>query len=200
VADAVLSATGRLPNSRGIGLEQSGVALADNGAIRVDQRQRSSVPSIHAVGDVSSRLQLTPVALAEAMLVADELFGDGTRKMDYDFIPTAVFTHPNIATVGLTEAEARLRHGEVSIYRSTFKSLKHTLSGAATRTLMKLIVDAASQRVVGLHMVGEDAGEVVQGFAVALRVGATKAEFDATIGIHPTVAEEFVTLRTPVAE
>jgi glutathione reductase (NADPH) len=198
-ADAVLCATGREPNTRGLGLEAAGVVLADNGAIRVDDRQRSSVPSIHAVGDVSSRVQLTPVATAEAMVLVDQLFGHGTRRMDYDSIPTAVFTHPNIATVGWTEAEARLRCGEVSIYRSSFKALKHTLSGRPSRTLVKLVVDTPTQRVVGLHMVGEDAGEVVQGFAVALRAGATKAQFDATLGIHPTVAEEFVTLRVPVA-
>jgi len=200
VADAVLCATGRVPNTRGLGLEGAGVALADHGAVQVDERQRSSVPSIHAVGDVSSRLQLTPVALAEATVVVDQLFGDGTRRMDYDLVPTAVFTHPNIGTVGMTEAEARQRCGEVAVYRSTFKALKHTLSGRATRTLVKLVVEASTQRVLGLHMVGDEAGEVVQGFAVALRAGATKADFDATLGIHPTVAEEFVTLRAPVAE
>lgn len=199
VADAVLCATGRVPNTRAIGLEAAGVALSETGAIRVDHRQRSSVPSIHAVGDVSSPMHLTPVALAEAMVVVDQLFGDGTRRMDYDFIPTAVFTHPNIATVGQTEADARLRYGEISVYRSNFKALKHALSGRTTRTLVKLVVEASTQRVVGLHMVGEDAGEVVQGFAVALRAGATKAQFDATLGIHPTAAEEFVALRTPVA-
>ena len=156
------------------------------------------MPSIFAAGDVSTRVQLTPVALAEAMVIVDALFGDGKRKMDYEFIPTAVFTHPNIGTVGLTEAQARERFAKVQVFRSEFKALKHTLSGSGERTLMKLVVDAQSDRVVGLHMVGADAGEIVQGFAVAMKAGATKAVFDGTIGIHPTMAEEFVTMRQPV--
>jgi len=197
-ADAVLAATGRRPNVTGLGLEAEGVRLAERGAIAVDDRFRTSVPHIHAVGDVVDRLQLTPVALAEAMVVVDQLFGSGTRTLDYEHIPTAVFTHPNVGTVGLTEAQAREKFGRLRIYRTDFKPLKHTLSGSTERTLMKLVVDDASDRVVGLHMVGADAGEIVQGFAVALRAGATKAIFDATIGIHPTAAEEFVTLRTPV--
>jgi glutathione reductase (NADPH) len=138
------------------------------------------------------------VALGEAMVLADRLFGQGERKMGYDFIPTAVFTHPNIGTVGYSELDARKTFAKVSIYRSDFKALKHTLSGNAERTLMKLVVDDASDRVVGLHMVGADAGEVVQGFAVAMKAGATKALFDSTIGIHPTAAEEFVTMREAV--
>jgi glutathione reductase (NADPH) len=144
-------------------------------------------------------LQLTPVALAEAMVVVDQLFGQGRRRMDYEIVPTAVFTHPSIGTVGLTETQARERFGAVRIFRSEFRALKHTLSGNAERTLMKLVVDAASDRVVGLHMVGADAGETIQGFAVAMKAGATKAVFDSTIGIHPTAAEEFVTMREPVA-
>ncbi|MBI5276700.1 MAG: glutathione-disulfide reductase [Burkholderiales bacterium] len=197
-ADAILYATGRVPNAANLGLEEAGVKFEGRGAVVVDQHYQTSVPSIHALGDVTDRIQLTPVALGEAMVVAQRLFGDGKRTLGYDFIPTAVFTHPNIGTVGFSEEEARQRYGEVTIFRSEFKALKHTLSGSAERTLMKLVVDTASDRVVGLHMVGPDAGEVVQGFAVAMKAGATKAVFDATIGIHPTAAEEFVTMRDPV--
>lgn len=198
-ADAVLYATGRVPNVAGLGLEAAGLALSPHGAIPVDDDYRTAVPHILAIGDVTARLQLTPVALAEAMVVVDQLFGESRRRMDYEFVPTAVFTHPSIGTVGLSEAQARERFGAVRIFRSEFRALKHTLSGNAERTLMKLVVDAASDRVVGLHMVGADAGETVQGFAVAMRAGATKALFDSTIGIHPTAAEEFVTMREPIA-
>ncbi len=198
VADTVLYATGRGPNTRGLGLEEAGVKVGPRGEVLVDADYRSNIPSILAVGDVTDRVQLTPVALAEAMVVVDQLFGEGRRRLDYEFIPTAVFTHPNIGTVGLTEAQARERHGVIRVYQSEFRALKHALSGSPERTLLKVVVDDASDRVVGLHMVGADAGETVQGFAVALRAGATKAVFDATIGIHPTVAEEFVTMREPV--
>jgi glutathione reductase (NADPH) len=187
-----------VPNVSGLGLEAAGVRQAATGAIMVGEHFRTCVPSIHAVGDVTARLQLTPVALAEAMVVVDQLFGEGRRNLSYELVPTAVFTHPNIGTVGLTEKQARERHGELRIFRSEFRALKHTLSGQPERTLMKLVVDAASDRVVGLHMVGPDAGEIVQGFAVAMKAGATKALFDSTIGIHPTAAEEFVTMREPV--
>lgn len=197
-ADTVLFATGRVPNTQGLGLEAAGVKLDDKGAIAVDAHYRTSVPSIYAVGDVSTRVQLTPVALAEAMVVVDELFGSARRRMDYEFIPTAVFTHPNIGTCGYSETDARAKFGEVTVFSSEFKSLRHTLSGSSERTFMKLVVDKKSDRVVGLHMVGADAGEVVQGFAVAMRAGATKALFDSTIGIHPTAAEEFVTMREPM--
>jgi len=197
--DAVLVATGRWPNATGLGLEAVGVQLNEHGAIVVDEEFRTTVPHILAVGDVIDRVQLTPVALAEAMVVVDRLFGEGRRRIDYDNIPTAVFTHPNIGTVGLSEAQARERHGRLRIYRSEFRPLKHTLSGSTERSLMKLVVDDATDRVLGVHMVGADAGEIVQGFAVALKAGATKAVFDATIGIHPTAAEEFVTMREPVA-
>jgi glutathione reductase (NADPH) len=197
-ADTVLFATGRVPNTQGLGLEAAGVKLDERGAIAVDAHYRTSVPSIHAVGDVSTRVQLTPVALAEAMVVVDELFGKGKRRLDYEFIPTAVFTHPNIGTCGYSEIDARAKFGEVTVFSSEFKSLRHTLSGSTERTFMKLVVDKASDRVVGLHMVGADAGEVVQGFAVAMRAGATKAIFDSTVGIHPTAAEEFVTMREPM--
>jgi glutathione reductase (NADPH) len=198
-ADAVLYATGRVPNVAGLGLEAAGVAQRKDGAIIVDEHYQSSVPSVHALGDVTARVQLTPVALGEAMVLVDRLFGSGRRTMGYDFIPTAVFTHPNIGTVGYGESAARDKFGKVTVYRSEFKALKHTLSGSSERTFMKLIVDQASDRVVGLHMVGSDAGEIVQGFAVAMKAGATKAVFDSTIGIHPTAAEEFVTMREPVA-
>ncbi|MGH8034597.1 MAG: glutathione-disulfide reductase, partial [Lysobacterales bacterium] len=202
LVDTVLYATGRQPNAGGIGLEALGVAVNDVGAIQVNERYQTSVPSIYALGDVTARLQLTPVALGEAMVVVDQLFGPAAdrkpRSMSYEFIPSAVFTHPNIGTVGYTEAEAREKFGKVSVYRADFKALRHTLSGSTERTLMKLLVEDATDRVVGLHMVGSDAGEIVQGFAVAMKAGATKAVFDSTIGIHPTAAEEFVTLREPI--
>ena len=202
VADAVLYATGRSANVGRLGLDALGVARNADGGVRVDARVRTSVASIRALGDVSTHVQLTPVALAEAMALVDDLFapedGRAPREMSYEFIPTAVFTHPNVGTVGHTEHAARERFGDVAVYRAEFRPLKHTLSESHERTLVKLLVDAASDRVVGLHMVGPDAGEIVQGFAVALRAGATKALFDTTLGIHPTLAEEFVTLREPV--
>ena len=203
VVDAALYATGRLPNVAGLGLDAVGVAQDAQGAILVDEDYRSNVPSIYALGDVTGRAQLTPVALGEAMKLVDHLYGPApgkaARGMDYELVPTAVFSHPNIAIVGLTEAQARARHGAIQVFRSEFRALRHTLSGSSERTLMKLVVDAASDRVVGLHMVGAEAGEIVQGFAVAMKAGATKAVFDATLGIHPTAAEEFVTMREPVA-
>ena len=198
-ADVVLYATGRAPNVAGLGLAEVGVRQRANGAIEVDEHFATSVPGVYALGDVVGRLELTPVALAEAMALVDQLFGPPpgktARRMSYANIPTAVFTHPPIGTVGLTEQQAREQFGAVRVYRSDFKPLKHTLSGSSERTLVKLVVDDASDRVLGLHMVGADAGEIVQGFAVALQCGATKAQFDATIGVHPTSAEEFVTLR-----
>ena len=196
-ADTVLCATGRTPNTAGLGLEALGVALAPNGAVVVDEAYRSNVPGIFAIGDVIDRVQLTPVALAEAMALVDSFFGEGGRSVDYMHIPTAVFTHPNIGTIGLSEEAARARFQRIAVYRTDFRPLRHTLSGSSERTLMKLVVDSANDRVVGLHMVGADAGETIQGFAVAMKAGATKAVFDATLGIHPTAAEEFVTMRTP---
>ncbi len=202
VVDAALYATGRVPKVDGMGLDAVGVAQGADGRILVDANYRTNVPSIYALGDVTSRVQLTPAALGEAMQLVDHLYGPAAgkppREMSYELIPTAVFSHPNIGTVGLTEAEARERHGEIRVFRSEFRALRHTLSGSEERTLMKLVVDAASDRVVGLHMVGAEAGEIVQGFAVAMKAGATKAVFDATLGIHPTAAEEFVTMREPV--
>ncbi len=204
VVDAVLYATGRVPNVQGLGLEAVGVVQGKEGAVVVNDDYQTNVPSIYALGDVTARIQLTPVALGEAMVLVDHLFGPQASKakrgMSYQFIPTAVFTHPNIGTVGYTEIEARKKFGNVTIFRSEFKALKHTLSGSTERTLMKLVVQDATDRVVGLHMVGPDAGEIVQGFAVAMKAGATKAVFDSTIGIHPTVAEEFVTMREPVGK
>ena len=200
--DTILYATGRVPNVQGMGLRELGVVLGRDGAIVIDENYRTSVPSVYALGDVTARVQLTPVALGEAMALVDHLFGPvagrTVRGMSYQFIPTAVFTHPNVGTVGFSEADARARFGAVTVYRSEFKALKHTLSGSSERTLMKLVVEDATDRVVGLHMVGADAGDIVQGFAVAMKAGATKAVFDSTIGIHPTSAEEFVTMREPV--
>ena len=195
--DLVMYATGRAPNTRGLGLEEAGVALAANGALKVDDFFRSSVPSVYAIGDVIDRIQLTPVATAEGTLLANTLFNNSPRRMDYDNVPTAVFSHPNVATVGLGEDEARKRYGEVEVYATRFRPLRATLSGSAERVFMKLVVDRKTDRVLGAHMVGADAGEVIQGFAVALKCGATKAQFDATVGIHPTGAEEFVTMRAP---
>lgn len=201
MADTVLYATGRVPNVKDLGLEAVGVAQGGKGEVIVNEHYQTNVPSIYAVGDVTNRVQLTPVALGEAMVVVDQLFGPAAgkppRDMSYDYIPTAIFTHPSVGTVGLSETQARERFGEVTVFRSEFKALKHTLSGSTERTLMKLIVDTATDRVVGLHMVGAEAGEIVQGFAVAMKAGATKAVFDSTIGIHPTAAEEFVTMRSP---
>jgi glutathione reductase (NADPH) len=196
--DGVMLATGRAPNTRGIGLENAGVRLAGNGAVMVDADFQSSVPSIHAIGDAIDRVLLTPVALAEGMVVAERLFNGGGRIFDYENIPTTIFSHPNVGTVGMSEAEARRRGLSIAIYRSTFTPLKHTLTGRAEKVLMKLVVDETSDRVLGVHMVGAEAGEIIQGFAVALKCGATKGQFDATIGIHPTTAEEFVTLREAV--
>jgi len=197
-ADAVLYATGRVPKTRSIGLEQAGVALDEVGAVRVDRLSRSSVPSIWAIGDATNRINLTPVAIHEGVCVARTLFAGVDTQPDHTGVASAVFSQPPIGTVGPTEAAAREIYAEVDVYRSTFRALKHTLTGREERTLMKLIVDRASDRVVAAHMVGADAGEIIQGFAVALKCGATKAQFDATLGIHPTSAEEFVTMRDPV--
>jgi glutathione reductase (NADPH) len=194
-ADLVLFATGRRPNTAQLGLEAAGVKLAKDGAILVNEYSTTSVPSIHAVGDVTNRINLTPVATAEAMWLARTLFRGEPTPVDHENVPTAVFANPNLASVGLSEEKARERHGEVDIYKASFRSLKLTMTQEKERTFMKLVVERASQRVVGAHMIGADAGEVIQGVAIAVKMGATKAQFDATIGIHPTAAEEFVTLR-----
>ncbi len=197
-ADAVLHATGRVATSDGLGLVDAGITVNADGTVPVDAHFQTNLPSVYAIGDLVGRKALTPVALAEAMVLVDQLFGTTRRPaLDYDLVPTAVFTHPNISTVGLSESDARERHGDVRIYRSEFKPLLHTLSGSSERVLMKIVVDGGSDRVLGMHMVGYDAGEVVQGFAVAVQCGITKAQLDRTIGIHPTAAEEFVTMRDP---
>ncbi|MFZ1416635.1 MAG: glutathione-disulfide reductase [Defluviicoccus sp.] len=198
-ADAVMAATGRAPLTADLGLESAGVALNGKGAVVVDADQRTSVPTIYAVGDCTDRLNLTPVAIREGQAVADSLFGPAPARANHDGVPTAVFSQPPAATVGLSEAAARERFADVRIFRTAFRPMKQQMTGGQGRTMMKLVVDAASDRVVGAHMVGTDAPEIIQGIAIALQCGATKADFDATIGIHPTAAEEFVTLRTPVA-
>jgi glutathione reductase (NADPH) len=193
--DLVLCATGRAPNTRGLGLEKAGVAVNSDGSIPVDGYSRTSVENIYAIGDVTNRRNLTPVAIAEGRAIAETLFNGRPMAVDYENVPSAVFSQPPIGTVGLTESEARERYPEIDIYKSAFRPLKHTLSGRDERAFMKLVVDRGTDRVVGCHMLGPDAGEIIQGFAVALKCGATKAQFDATIGIHPTAAEEFVTMR-----
>lgn len=194
--DVVLAATGRRARTQGLGLEHTAVQLDKAGNVMVDAGFRTAEPSILALGDVVGRMPLTPVALAEGMFVADQLFGSGTRRMSYENIPTAVFSHPNLATVGLTEATARQRHGDIRVFETEFRHLRHTLSGNPERTYMKVVVDTASDRVLGMHMMGAEAGEIIQGFAAAMVAGITKQQLDSTIGIHPTAAEEFVTLRT----
>ena len=198
--DQILYAIGRRPNIAGLGLERAGVALGDSGGVKVDGFYRTSVPSIFAIGDVIDRVQLTPVALAEGMVVARHLFAGQDTEVDYAQIPTAVFSQPPLATVGLTEAQAREAYGAVDIYRSRFTPMKHTMTGRDEKTLMKLVVARDSQKVVGAHMLGQDGPEIIQGIGIALKAGATKADFDRTIGIHPTAAEEFVTMREPVLE
>ncbi|WP_299975768.1 glutathione-disulfide reductase [uncultured Pseudoteredinibacter sp.] len=197
--DCVMYATGRRAKTQGLGLENTNVEMRANGSIVVNENYQTAEPSIYALGDVIGGIELTPVALAEGMALAHNLFGEGGRKVDYDNIPTAVFSQPNIATVGLTEAQANEKYANVDVYKSEFKHMKHTLSGLPERTLMKIIVDRDTDKVLGCHMVGSEAGEIIQGLAVAIRAGATKAIFDSTIGIHPTAAEEFVTMREPVS-
>jgi glutathione reductase (NADPH) len=198
-ADQILYATGRVPLTKNLGLEKTGAQLKENGAVVVDEYSKSSVDNIYAIGDCTDRMMLTPVAIAEGMAVANTLFNNKPTRPGYLNVPTAVFSTPNCGTVGLTEQEARQRNFSVDIYRSSFRPLKHTLTGRDERTMMKLVVDGATDRVLGCHMVGPDAGEITQGLAVALNCGATKAQFDATIGIHPTAAEEFVTMRAKIA-
>ena len=196
--DAIMYATGRKPKTANLGLENTAVELTDKGSIVVNDDYQTAEPSIYAVGDVIDRMQLTPVALAEGMALARNLYSDKKdHKVDYDFIATAVFCQPNIGTVGYTEEQAKERYEQVAVYKSDFKHMKHTLSGVDERTFMKLLVDQKTDKVIGCHMVGSDAGEIVQGLAVAIKAGATKADFDSTIGIHPTAAEEFVTMREP---
>lgn len=193
--DLVFFATGRQANVRGLGLEALGISLDARGAIPVDAQLRTAVPSIYAIGDVTDRVNLTPVATAEGHALADTLFGSNPRSVSLQNVPSAVFSSPPIACVGLTEEQAAAR-GPVDIYLTKFTPMRHTLSGRGRKTLMKLVVDATTQKVIGAHMLGEDSPEIIQGVAIAVVMGATKADFDRTIGIHPTAAEEFVTLRT----
>ena len=197
-ADLVLAATGRAPATAGLGLAEAGVATAPNGAVRVDDGYRTSASNVYAIGDVIDRVALTPVAIAEGMCVAYNLFAGEERRVCYENVPTAIFCQPNIGTVGPTEEAARQRCANLAVYESTFRPLKHTLTGRSERTLMKLLVDGDDDRVLAAHMCGPEAGEIVQGLGVAITAGATKADFDRTIGIHPTAAEEFVTMRETV--
>ena len=197
-SDMVLYATGRRPLIDGLGLESVGVELKPNSSVKVDDYYQTTVPSIYAIGDVIGGFQLTPVALAEGMAIVDNLVKGQKRKVDYSNIATAVFCQPNIGTVGLSAEDAEQKYpGDITLFKSDFKHLKHTLSGLDERTYMKLVVQTSTDIVLGAHMVGSDAGEIIQGLAIALKCGATKAQFDSTIGIHPTAAEEFVTMRTP---
>jgi glutathione reductase (NADPH) len=199
-AEVVMWATGRRPNTRGLGLQELGVALDEHGAIIVDEWSRTNVPGVFAVGDVTNRQNLTPVAIADGRALAETLFNDNPSKIDHEGVPTAVFSQPQVGTVGLTELQARARFPHVDVYRTHFRPMKHILPGREERTMMKLVVDKDTDRVLGVHMVGADAAEIIQGFAVALKCGATKRQFDATVGIHPTSAEEFVTMAKPVVE
>lgn len=195
-SDCVLYATGRRPRTQGLGLDKVGVACDEEGHIVVDGHFQTSVPTIYAIGDVIGGFELTPMALAQGMAVAKALFQAKPTKVDTELVPTAVFTQPSFATVGLSEEAAREQRLDIAVFTSKFTQLKHTLAGNGEKTLMKLIVEKATDRVLGAHMVGPDAAEIIQGLAVAIRAGATKAHFDSTLGIHPSAAEEFVTMRT----
>ncbi|WP_028309849.1 glutathione-disulfide reductase [Derxia gummosa] len=197
-ADAVLNALGRVPNSAGLGLEEAGVRIdAKTGAVVVDAFSRTSVPGIFAVGDVTNRIALTPVAIAEARAFVDTEFGGAARHIDHALVASAVFSQPPIGSIGLSEQAAKAKGFDVTVFESDFRPMKNTISGRNERSYMKLVVDRASDKVLGLHMIGVDAGELVQGFAVAVTMGATKADFDRTIAVHPTAGEEFVLMRTP---
>lgn len=188
-------ATGRRSLTNDLGIEKVGLMTRNNATIETNEQFQTSIPSIYALGDVIGTPELTPVATAQAMVFVNQQYGDGTRTISYDNIPTAIFCQPNIGTVGLSEEALKAKGVAVDVYQSEFKHLKHTLSGSDERVLMRMLVDKGTQKVLGMHMVGPDAGEVIQGFAVAVKAGLTKDQFDATIGIHPTMAEEFVTLR-----
>ena len=192
-ADAVLFAVGRKPNVEGLGLEEAGVDLGTRGEVKVDDANRTNVPSIFAVGDVTDRIQLTPVAIREGQAFAETQFGSGgVVKVDYDCVPHAVFSHPPIASVGLTESDARNRYGTVKVYTSDFRAMKNVMAGRNERSLYKLVVDEASERVVGIHMIGPDSPEILQAAAIAVKAGLKKADFDATVALHPTMSEELV--------
>ena len=198
-ADTIMYATGRVPNVMDLGLENVSVEQKTSGAIVVNDQFQTAEPSVYAIGDVIDRVQLTPVALAEGMALVRNLYAGKNQQVDYDLIATAVFCQPNIGTVGLSEEKSRELYENVDVYKSTFRAMKHTISGSDEKTFMKMLVDRDSDKVLGVHMVGPDAGEIIQGIAVALKAGATKAVFDSTIGIHPTAAEEFVTMREPAS-
>jgi glutathione reductase (NADPH) len=195
-ADCVMFATGRAPNVAKLGLEHAGVETAKTGHIVVDEYMRTRVASIYAIGDVTNRINLTPVAIREGAAVSETLFGARPTKVDHTNVPTAVFSDPEVGVVGLTETEARARFARTDIYRAVFRPLKGTLSGRDTTVLIKLVVDGTTDRVAGCHIVGEGAAEMIQMAAIAVKMGATKADFDATMALHPTTAEEVVTLRT----
>lgn len=194
----IMYATGRKPMTENLGLEKVGIELDKDNAIKVNEEYQTNVPSIYAIGDVTNRVNLTPVALAEGMVLAKRFYANEDKDVDYSNIPTCVFSQPNIGTVGLTEEEAREKFGDIEIYKSSFKPMKLSLSKSDEKTLMKIIVDKKTDLVVGVHMLGPDAGEIIQGIGIAIKAGATKKVFDSTIGIHPTAAEEFVTMREPV--
>jgi glutathione reductase (NADPH) len=196
VADEIMFAIGRSPNTEGLGLEAAGIKLAPNGAVLVDAQSRTSVPHIYAVGDVTDRVALTPVAIREGHAFADTFFGNTPWTVDHSLIPTAVFTTPELGTVGLSEEDARARVEIVDIYRASFRPMKATISGSEERMLMKIVVDGETDRVLGVHVLGEGAGEMAQLLGITLQMGATKAQFDATMAVHPTAAEELVTMRT----
>lgn len=195
--DLVMYASGRTPNTAGLGLTEAGVVLDQDGAVVVDAYSQTSVPNIWAVGDVTNRMNLTPVAIAEGQAFVETVFNENPQKPDYDSVPTAVFSQPSLATVGLTEEAARSLHLGIDVYKSHFRPMKNTLSGRNERTLMKLVVEKQSGKVIGAHMLGPEAAEIIQGIAIAVRAGVRKVDFDRTIGIHPSAAEEFVTMRTP---
>jgi glutathione reductase (NADPH) len=197
-ADQVMYATGRIPMTKDLGLEKVGIKLDEKNAIKVNEDYQTNVPSIYAIGDVTDRVNLTPVALAEGMVLAKRFFGNADKPVDYSDIPTCVFSQPNMSTVGLTEEQAREKYTDIDIYKSKFTPMKYSLSDNDEKTLMKMIVDKITDRVIGVHMLGPDAGEIIQGIGIAMKAGARKADFDSTIGIHPTAAEEFVTMREPV--
>ena len=196
-AGAIMLATGRVPNTASLGLDQAGVEVGARGEIRVDAWSRTSASNIYAVGDVTDRVNLTPVAIREGHTFADTVFGKQPIKVDHNLIPTAVFSEPEIGTVGLAEDAARKRHAKIDIYKARFKPMKHTMTGRDERMLMKLVVDGQTQKVLGVHVLGADAAEIVQMAAIALRMGATKADFDATMALHPSASEELVTMRQP---
>jgi glutathione reductase (NADPH) len=197
MADQVLVATGRRPNTANLGLETAGIAVDAVGAIPVDGFSQSLAPSIYAVGDVTNRANLTPIAIREGQAFADTVFGGKPTMVDHTLIPTAVFSTPEIGVIGCSEAVARDLYGDIDVYKTAFRPMRATLSGSEERVLMKLLVDKASDKVVGVHVVGHDAGEIIQMAGVAVTMGATKADFDRTVAVHPTGSEELVTMRTP---